>query len=72
MAGCLVLGGIGTTGWPLLRHYQPVSIVMLVVVTSGFSIGFAPLANVVTTEVTALRLRDMTQRTACFMNVFGK
>ncbi|KAL1858883.1 hypothetical protein VTK73DRAFT_7741 [Phialemonium thermophilum] len=71
MAGCLVLGGIGTTGWPLPKHVQPVSIVMLVVVTAGFSIGFAPLSNVVTTEVTPLRLRDKTQGVSCLMNVFG-
>lgn len=72
LAGMLILGGIGTTGWPLEPRFQAVTIVMLCLITAGFSIGFAPLANVVTTEITSLHLRDMTQRIACCMNVIAK
>ena len=72
MSTCLVLGGIGSTGWPLAKPYPTVGVIMLVVLTSGFSLGFAPLANVITTEVTALRLRDMTQMVGSFMNVVSK
>ncbi|OAP54927.1 hypothetical protein AYL99_10627 [Fonsecaea erecta] len=71
MTALLILGGIGHTGWPLAKRYQPVSIVMLVLQTAGFSIGFAPLTNVVTTEIVALRLRDRTQLLACTMNVIA-
>ena len=49
----MILGAIGTTGWPVASRFQPASLVMLVVLTSFFSIGFAPLSNVVTTEVPA-------------------
>lgn len=72
MAALLVLGGIGTTGWPLMTKYQPVALVFLVLLTAGFSVGFAPITNVVATEVVALRLRDRTQIIACFMNVLAK
>lgn len=72
MVALLVLASIGHEGWPLQPHLKSVTVVFLVVQTAGFSIGFAPIANVVATEVTALRLRDMTQRFASCSNVLGK
>ena len=35
-----------------------------VTLSCGFAVGYGPLTNVIMTEVTSLRLRDMTQRTA--------
>jgi hypothetical protein len=72
MISCLILGAIGTTGWPLASNYQPASLVMLVILTASFSIGFAPLSNVVVTEIAVLRLRDMTMMFAALMNVLGR
>jgi SP family sugar:H+ symporter-like MFS transporter len=72
MVGMLVLGGIGTAGWPILPRFLPVTVVMLVLITAGFSIGFASLTHVVTTEITSQHLRDMTQRAACCITVLSK
>ncbi|KAI0202460.1 sugar transporter [Astrocystis sublimbata] len=71
MGALLVLGGIGTTGWPIKDVYKPVALVFLVVQTAGFSIGFAPLGHVVGAEVIALRLREPSQMISCCANVLA-
>lgn len=41
----------------------------LVIFGFGFSLGWAPLTYVVTTELPALQLRDQSQRVASLINV---
>lgn len=64
---CCVEVGLGVIG---LYNYtaQPAlasaAIFFLVMLSFGFSLGYAPLTNVVMTEVVSLRLRDVSVRTA--------
>jgi MFS family permease len=64
----MIMGGLGTT--PNVSDGQKIGIVaMLALMTAGFSIGWAPLCYVVTTELPALKLRDDTLRLGFFFNV---
>lgn len=58
------LGAIGVYDYQTRPPLAATAIFFLVTLSCGFAAGYAPLTNVVMTEVTSLRLRDMTQRTA--------
>jgi len=65
------MGGLGLPA--LISSELKIGIIsMLAVMTFGFSIGFAPLTYVVTSELPALRLRDKTLRIGFFVNVLFK
>ena len=58
------LGAIGVYDYESRPPLAATVIFFLVLLSCGFALGYGPLTNVVMTEVTSLRLRDMTQRTA--------
>ena len=71
VAAMMTMGSLGIQ--------QPVSlgrrngiVGMIAVFACGFSLGWAPMSYVVTTEISALRLRDMTSRVAFTTNVAMK
>ncbi|KAH7394268.1 putative sugar transporter [Phaeosphaeria sp. MPI-PUGE-AT-0046c] len=62
------MGSLGTPS--VITPSLKIAIVaMLTLMSSGFSIGWAPLTYVVTTEIPALKLRDHTLRLGFFVNV---
>ena len=64
----LTMGALGTPG--TITYPLKVGIVsMLAVMTVGFSVGWAPLTYVVTSELPAIKLRDHTLRLGFFVNV---
>lgn len=64
----MAMGGLGTIKNPSVA-VKKATVAMLPLFTGGYCLGWAPLVYVVTTEVTALRLRDASQRTASVVNV---
>lgn len=58
------LGVIGGYNYTKIKPLASAAIFFLVLLSFGFSLGFAPLTNVIMTEVVSLRLRDMSVRTA--------
>lgn len=67
----MIMGGLGLPD-PITTGYKVGIIAMLSLMTTGFSIGYAPLVYVVSSEVPALRLRDKTLRLGFFINVLFK
>ena len=71
LAALFTVGGLGTI--KNQTHAVKTGVVAMVpIFGAGFSLGWAPLTYVVTTEVPALRLRDNSQRTASVVNVIFK
>jgi SP family sugar:H+ symporter-like MFS transporter len=69
MVAIMIVGALGTIDNP--GPQVKIAIVAMVTVFGcGFIFAWAPLTYVVTTEVPALRLRDLSQRTASIVNVF--
>ncbi|RDW85206.1 putative sugar transporter-1 [Coleophoma cylindrospora] len=68
VAGLFTMGGLGTVANPTLAMKNAI-VAMLSVFLVGFSIGWAPLTYVITTELPALHLRDQTQQVASLVNV---
>ncbi|KAI9050374.1 hypothetical protein LZ554_005539 [Drepanopeziza brunnea f. sp. 'monogermtubi'] len=68
IAAILTEGALGTVAHVTAGHKIGI-VSMLVVFSAGFVLAWAPLTYVVTTEVSSLRLRDATQRTASLVNV---
>ncbi|CZT46600.1 related to RGT2-Sensor of high external glucose concentrations [Rhynchosporium secalis] len=68
IAAILTMGGLGTVSNPTDQHKIAI-VAMLVVFSAGFVFAWAPLTYVITTEVSALRLRGASQRTASMVNV---
>jgi SP family sugar:H+ symporter-like MFS transporter len=64
----LCMGGLGTDPNPSYSIKSAI-IAMLYLMSAGFSVGWAPLTYVVTTEIPALKLRDKTQRVASLVNI---
>jgi SP family sugar:H+ symporter-like MFS transporter len=62
------MGGLGTIVNPSVAVKTAI-VAMVTVFSVGFSLGWAPLTYVVTTELPALHLRDQTQRIASLVNV---
>ncbi|KAJ6023663.1 sugar transporter [Penicillium herquei] len=62
------MGGLGTAKNQTMA-IKKATVAMLPILSAGFSFAWAPLTYVVTTEVTSLRLRDASQRTASVVNV---
>ncbi|PLB43418.1 putative sugar transporter [Aspergillus steynii IBT 23096] len=67
-AGMLTMGGLGIPD-PVTDQYKKAIIGMYVVLALGFSLGWGPQAYVVSTELPALRLRDMTLQLGFITNV---
>ncbi|TVY82030.1 Hexose transporter HXT13 [Lachnellula suecica] len=68
LIGLLAMGGVGTIGHPTISDKTAI-VALLSVFSFGFSLGWAPLTYVVTTELPALHLRDQSQRVASLVNV---
>lgn len=64
----MTMGGLGLAN-PITRSDKIGIISMLGLMGVGFSLGWAPLTYVVTTELPALRLRDHTLRLGFVVNV---
>lgn len=68
LAALVAMGSVGTVHAPT-RSEKTAIVALLSVFSFGFSIGWAPLTYVVTTELPALYLRDQSQRVASLVNV---
>lgn len=62
------MGGLGTVSNPTDSHKIAI-VSMLIVFSAGFVFAWAPPTYVITTEVSALRLRGASQRTTSIVNV---
>ncbi|KAG4273203.1 hypothetical protein FPRO04_09809 [Fusarium proliferatum] len=67
-AAMMTMGGLGIVS-PVDDSRKKGVISMMAVFASGFGMGWAPLVYVVTTELSALRLRDLTSRVGFTTNV---
>ncbi|KAF5702758.1 RGT2-Sensor of high external glucose concentration [Fusarium mundagurra] len=67
-AAMMTMGGLGIVT-PVDDSRKKGVISMMAVFASGFGMGWAPLVYVVTTELSALRLRDLTSRVGFTTNV---
>ena len=66
-----LMGGFGSAN-PLTNGMKSGIIVGMMLYGVSFSLSWAPLTYVVVTEVSALRLRDKTQRVSASMNILTK
>ncbi|KAK4934884.1 hypothetical protein LTR10_023957 [Elasticomyces elasticus] len=64
----MTMGGLGMAK-PVTAQYKIGIVSMLALMSAGFSVGWAPLTYVVTTDLPALRLRDYTLRVGFVVNV---
>lgn len=71
VAGMMTMGALGLES-PVTTAKKNGIVAMLSVFVCGFSMGWAPLSYVVTTEVSSLRLRDLTARVGFTVNVVIK
>lgn len=62
------MGALGTVNKPTIEVRTAI-VAMLSIFAFGFSLGWAPLTYVVTTELPSLHLRDQSQRVASLVNV---
>ncbi|KAG5661248.1 hypothetical protein KAF25_005370 [Fusarium avenaceum] len=67
-AAMITMGGLGIES-PVDDARKKGVLAMMAVFACGFSMGWAPLSYVVTTEISALRLRDLTSRVGFTANV---
>ncbi|KAJ3543506.1 hypothetical protein NM208_g2130 [Fusarium decemcellulare] len=67
-AAMTTMGGLGIES-PVADDRKRGVLAMMAIFACGFSMGWAPLSYVVTTEVSALRLRDLTSRVGFTTNV---
>ena len=71
MSALLAMGGMGTVAQPSYSLKSGI-VAVFVIFSFGFSISWAPLTYVVTTEVADVHLRDHSQRFASVINVITK
>lgn len=70
-AAMMTMGSLGIEE-PVSAMRRNGIVAMIAVFVCGFSMGWAPLSYVITTEVSALKLRDMTARIGFTTNVVMK
>ena len=70
-AAMATMGALGVQS-PVDDSRKKGVISMMAIFASGFGMGWAPLVYVVTTELSALRLRDHTSRVGFTVNVIMK
>ncbi|EXJ82268.1 hypothetical protein A1O3_06081 [Capronia epimyces CBS 606.96] len=68
VAGLMTMGGLGTRH-PTGRGTSIGIVSMMTIMSVGFTIGWAPMTYVVSTELPALRLKDLTMRVGFGFNV---
>lgn len=71
VAAMMTMGGLGLE-MPVSVPRKNGIVAMISIFVYGFSMGWAPLSYVITTEVSALRLRDLTARVGFTVNVVIK
>lgn len=71
LSGLLCMAGLGVNQ-PASEQRTKGIIAMIIVFGVGFATGWGPLTYVVSTEVTSLRLRDLTTRLGFTVNVCFK
>lgn len=64
----MTMGGLGTISSPSNAIMGGI-IAMMVVFIHGYSLGWAPGAHLLSSEIPNLRVRDMTYRTASILNI---
>lgn len=67
----MTMGGLGIET-PVSLPRRNGIVAMIAVWACGFSSGWGPMAYVITTEVSAARLRDLTSRLGFAVNVITK
>ncbi|KAL0940279.1 vegetative cell wall protein gp1 [Colletotrichum truncatum] len=67
-AGLFAMGGLGLTSNPSVAVKSAI-VAMMIVMTTGFVLGWAPTSHVLSAEIPSMRLRDITYRTASVVNI---
>ncbi|KAI8233091.1 hypothetical protein K4K54_010974 [Colletotrichum sp. SAR 10_86] len=67
-AGLFAMGGLGLTQNPSVPVKSAI-VAMMIVMTTGFTLGWAPTSHVLSAEIPSMRLRDITYRTASVVNI---
>lgn len=62
------MGGLGLTQNPSVPVKSAI-VAMMIVMTTGFTLGWAPTSHVLSAEIPSMRLRDITYRTASVVNI---
>lgn len=70
-AAMITMGSIGIET-PVDDARKKGILAMMAIFACGFSMGWAPLGYVITTEISSLRLRDLTSRVGFTTNVVMK
>ncbi|KAL2883354.1 hypothetical protein SGCOL_001034 [Colletotrichum sp. CLE4] len=67
-AGLFAMGALGLTFNPSVAVKSSI-VAMMIVMTTGFTLGWAPTSHVLSAEIPSMRLRDITYRTASVVNI---
>ncbi|KAK0377532.1 hypothetical protein CLIM01_05084 [Colletotrichum limetticola] len=67
-AGLFAMGALGLTSNPSVSVKSAI-VAMMIVMTTGFTLGWAPTSHVLSAEIPSMRLRDVTYRTASVVNI---
>ncbi|KAF6834706.1 vegetative cell wall protein gp1 [Colletotrichum plurivorum] len=67
-AGLFAMGGLGLAPDPSVPVKSAI-VAMMIVMTMGFTLGWAPTSHVLSAEIPSIRLRDVTYRTASVVNI---
>lgn len=62
------MGALGLTSNPSVSVKSAI-VAMMIVMTTGFTLGWAPTSHVLSAEIPSMRLRDVTYRTASVVNI---
>ncbi|KAF4996395.1 hypothetical protein FDECE_12474 [Fusarium decemcellulare] len=68
VSALMAMGGLGTVGNPSDQIKAGI-VAMMVVFTFGYALGWAPTAHILSAEIPALTVRDMTYRSASVLNI---
>ncbi|EXM16541.1 Major facilitator, sugar transporter-like [Fusarium oxysporum f. sp. vasinfectum] len=68
VSALMTMGGLGTVSDPSSQIKAGI-VSMMVVFTFGYALGWAPTAHILSAEIPALTVRDMTYRSASVLNI---
>lgn len=68
VSALMTMGGLGTISNPS-NEIKAGIVSMMVIFTFGYAVGWAPTAHILSAEIPALTVRDMTYRSASVLNI---
>ncbi|CAG1963118.1 unnamed protein product [Fusarium graminearum] len=68
VSALMTMGGLGTVSDPS-NQIKAGIVSMMVIFTFGYAVGWAPTAHILSAEIPALTVRDMTYRSASVLNI---